>query len=283
MSKLTREQLGVTIGDTIIISGTVKFANLDKPVDGKALAKVNQRRLKKGMKETKPFRRITLKNPCIIQGQDTPLAKFYEQNVYRNKITLESKSLFPPAYKHLQNGESVTINDPQKNPATGQEIMIQISTFLSKGFTHLGSGIDVVIYPEGPIKFYEAIRAEENLSGFGKSIDLLVHKPVVNKRGFAVAPIIDPEKIGIDISNSPFSGVINSSINGGILSGKTVDTMNKVYDESASTKLPKQINLTEKETKTEKNTISIDSPFGPNHSSEFAKQTVSSRTLSQFT
>lgn len=288
MSRLTREQFGVALGDTIIIRGTVTFAKLDKPVNGKALDKVNQRRLKRGMKETKPFRRITIKNPSIIQGQGTPLAKFYEQNIYRNKITLESKSLFPPVYKHVQNGDAVMIDDPQKNPAIGQEIMIQISAFQSKGFPYLGSGFDVIIFPEGPIQFYEASRAEENLSGFGKSIDLPVDTPTVNIRGFAAAPIINPEKIGIDISNSPFSGVINSNIKGKPISGQTANMMQTdASDIPLSTKTPKASPkiLNDKEAKSVTNTINIDSPFGPSRISEFTEKTdlSSTRPLSRFT
>lgn len=288
MSKLTREQLGVALGDTIIIRGTVKFANLDKPIDGKALDKVNQVRLKRGMKETKPFRRITLKNPSIMQGQGTPLAKFYEQSIYRNKIVLDSRSLFPPAYKQIQNGKTVKIDDPQKNPAIGQEIMIQISAFQSKGFSNLGSGLDVIIFPEGPIKFYEASRAEENLPGFGKSIALPVDAPAVNTRGFAAAPIIDPGKIGIDISNSPFSGVINISINGKIVSRQTADmTQTNANDVLTSMKSPEESLkiLDEKEAKPETNTINIDSPFGPSRNSEFTVKTEisSTITLSRFT
>ncbi|WP_145142163.1 hypothetical protein [Paenibacillus sp. Y412MC10] len=287
MSKLTREQLGVALGDTIIIRGTVTFAKLDKPVDGKALHKVNQRRLKKGMKETKPFRRITIESPSIIQGQGTPLAKFYEQNIYRNKMTLESKSLFPPAYKHVQNGDAVTIDDPQKNPAIGQEIMIQISAFQSKGFPKLGSGLDVIIFPEGPIKFYEANMAEDNLPGFGKSFDQLVDTPTVNIRGFAAAPIIDPQKIGIDIGNSPFSGVINSK-NGKIMSEQTTDMKQIKDSDLALSKKPDETSLEtfeDKEADPETHIINIDSPFGPSRSSEFTEKTdpISTRPLSRFT
>ncbi|MGC6586144.1 hypothetical protein ACPV3A_14400 [Paenibacillus sp. Dod16] len=285
MSKLTREQFGVALGDSILIRGTVKSAKLDKPIDGAALDKVNQRRLNKGMKETKPFRRITINNPSIVEGKDSPLAKFYEQNIYRNKITLETKSLFPPAYKHMQNGEAVIINDPKKNPATGQEILIRISTFQSKGFPYLGSGIDAIIFPEGPIKFYEVRRAEEHLPGFGKSIDLPNDTPIVNSIGFAVAPIIAPEKLGIDISSSPFTGVINSYLNKS-MSGQTADmTTADTPDVSATTKLPETKIIDIKEAKTETNAIHIDSPFGPSNITEVAEKTDlgTTKQLSRFT
>ncbi|OMF76691.1 hypothetical protein [Paenibacillus glucanolyticus] len=287
MSKLTREQFGVALGDSILIRGTVKSAKLDKPVDGAALDKVNQRRLNKGMKKTKPFRRITIKNPSIVEGQGSPLAKFYEQNIYRNKLTFESKSLFPPAYKHMQNGEAVIINDPQKNPATGQEIMIRISTFQSKGFPYLGSGIDAIIFPEGPIKFYEVSRAEEHLPGFGISIDLPIDTPLVNTRGFAAAPIIAPEKVGIDISRSPFSGVINSNIIRKTLPGQTTDTTRDDASElpAAADASMKKIHDDKEEAKAGTNPIDIDSPFGPSRITKFTEKTDlnSTKPLSRFT
>ncbi|MEK4277602.1 hypothetical protein [Paenibacillus sp. FSL R7-0026] len=277
MSKLTREQFGVAVGDIIIVRGTVMFAKLDKPVDGKALDKVNQRRVEKGMKETKPFRRITIKNPSFIQGEDTPLAKFYEQNMYQNNMTLESKSPFPPTYKHLQNGVSVMIEDPQKNPAIGQEIMIQISAFQSKGFPYLGSGLDVIIFPEGPFELYEASRAEDKLSGFGKSFDLP-----------ATADILDLGKMALEIRNSPFNGINNSNINGKYVSLQTKDMMQTdATDVPVVTKTtktsPKMLNGKESNEKTE--TINIDSPFGPNRNSEFTEKTgiSSTSTLSRFT
>lgn len=286
MAKLTREQCGVAVGDTITIRGTVKFAKLDKPVEGKALDKVNARRVNKGMKETKAFRRITIKNPSIVEGQGTPLAKFYEQNIYRNIMTLESKSLFPPSYKHIQDGEVVTIEDPKKNPVTGQEIMIQLSAFQSKGFTYLGSGLDAIIFPEGPIQFYEVSRAEENLPGFGESTNLLVDTPaLLNTRGFAAAPIIGPEQIGINISRSPFSGVINSAVNEEVLTVQTADmTRNDATEVPAAVETFEKIS-DEKEGKAETNAIDIDSPFGQSRITEFIEKTDlnSKRPLSRFT
>lgn len=283
MAKLTREQCGVAVGDTVTIRGTVKFAKLDKPVEGKALDKVNARRVNKGMKETKAFRRITIKNPSIIEGQGTPLAKFYEQNIYRNIMTLESKSLFPPAYKHIQAGEVVTIEDPKKNPVTGQEIMIQLSAFQSKGFNYLGSGLDAIIFPEGPIQFVS--RAEENLPGFGESKNLLVNTPALNTRGFAAAPIIGPEQIGINISRSPFSGVINSAVNEEVLTVQTADmTRNDATEVPAAVETFEKI-VDEKEGNAETNAIDIDSPFGPSRIPEFIEKTDlnSKRPLSRFT
>ncbi|MEK4529781.1 hypothetical protein NST38_30725 [Paenibacillus sp. FSL H8-0104] len=286
MTKLTREQCGVAVGDMITIRGTVKFAKLDRPIEGKALDKLNQRRVNKGMKETKPFRRITIKNPIIVEGQGTPLAKFYEQDIYRNIMTLESKSLFPPVYKHIQDGEAVHMEDPKKNPVTGQEMMIKLSAYQSKGFAYLGSGLDSIIFPEGPIQFYEVSRAEENLAGFGESKDLLFEPSIVNTRAFAAAPIIGPEKMGVDISSSPFGGVVNSVVNEEDLSVQTVNmTRNDATMVPPAVEASEQKILHVKDTKADTNAIDIDSPFGPSRIPESTKKADpnSTRPLSRFT
>lgn len=195
MSKQTREQLGVKPGDKIVLKGEVTFARLDKLVEGEDLVKENERRSKIGMiKADKPFRSITIKNPEIVQGAGTPLATFHGQQVYPNKdgenvITLESKSLYPPSYGHLQNGTIVEIEDPQKNPATGQIVYLLIEAYNVKGFSNMGSTFNAIVFEEGPINFYEGASSSA-IKGFGEVMNMPVQplnntQPVVKQDGNA--------------------------------------------------------------------------------------------------
>lgn len=196
MVKMTREQLGVQPGDSIVIKGTVSFARLDKLVEGEALASENARRKGLGMMAAdKPFRSITIENPEIVQGGGTPLAQFHGQNVYTSgagkpSMSLESKSLFAPKYGQIQNGTLVEIADPQKNPAPGQEVFLMIEAFGSKSMANakLGSSFNAIAFPEGEIKFYEGATGGGGLSGFGQALNL----PVQNLSGNAQAPAQTP-------------------------------------------------------------------------------------------
>ncbi|KQY83669.1 hypothetical protein ASD24_29575 [Paenibacillus sp. Root52] len=277
MKKLTREQCGVTSGDIITIRGTVKFAKIDKPVEGKALDRLNQRRLSKGLHETKPFRKITIKNPVVVEGEGTPLAKFYEQYMVGKLITLETKSLFPPTYKQIQNGEAITIEDPQKNPSIGQEISLQISAFQSKGFNYLGSGLNTIIFPEGSIQFYEAVRAEDHLPGFGSKVDLQVHVSGVNTRGLTIAPIFDPDETDIDASSSPFYRVVDPSVSESQLSSST----NEMNDNEPLTAVnTSELKHLKGKSAAKAAMSAVDSPFGK----AFIMQNAGdNKKLSQFT
>lgn len=195
MSKQTREQLGVKPGDKIVLKGEVTFARLDKLIEGEDLVKENERRSKIGMiKADRPFRSITIKNPEVVYGAGTPLATFHGQQVYQNKdgenvITLESKSLYPPSYGHLQNGTVVEIEDPQKNPATGQIVYLLIEAYEVKGFSNMGSTFNAIIFEEGPINFYEGASSSA-IKGFGEVMNMPVQplnntQPVVKQDGNA--------------------------------------------------------------------------------------------------
>lgn len=177
MAKQTREQMGVKAGDKIVIKGKVSFARLDKAVTGEALAAENKRRASLGMLPTKEFRSVTIEEPEVVQGANTPLANYYAQNVYpakssgKNSMSFESKSLYPPQYGHIQNGTIVEIQDPERNPAQGQVIYLMITAFAPKGFNNLGSTFDAIVYDEGQIKFYEG---NNSLAGFGAAMNMPV-------------------------------------------------------------------------------------------------------------
>lgn len=209
-NRMTREQLGVKSGDTIVVKGRVVFARLDKLVEGEALVRENERRSKLGMLHTKPFRSITIEDPEIIQGQGTPLAQFHGQSVYQNKqngkntMTLESKSLYPPRYGHIQNGKIVEIEDPQKNPAPGQIVYIMIEAFKAKGFNNLGSSFNAIVFEEGEIKFYEG--GNNALVGFGQALNMPVEtlsqaqpQPIEPQQ----EPVATPEQ---NPNTNPFGG-----------------------------------------------------------------------------
>lgn len=185
MAKQTREQLGVKAGDKIILKGTVAFARVDKAVSGDALVRENERRAKLGMMKTKEFRSIVIENPEIVQGEGTPLAQFHAQSIYPSKatgkptISFESKSLFPPAYGHMQEDGSVKeIPDPQKNPNQGQVVYLMVSAFKPKGFNNLGSTFDAIVFAPGPIDFYEG--KANSLAGFGEAMNMPVEKLSAN-------------------------------------------------------------------------------------------------------
>src|SRR5690606_22640217 len=105
----------------------------------------------------KPFRSIAVEDMDVIEGAGTPLAQFHGQSVYvakgsgKQTMSLESKSLYPPTFGHIQNGQIVEIADPMKNPAPGQEVFLLIEAFGSKGFNKLGSSFNSIVYPEGDI------------------------------------------------------------------------------------------------------------------------------------
>lgn len=178
-NRQTREQLGVRAGDKIVLKGEVAFARLDKLVEGADLQKENERRDKIGMiKADKPFRSVSIINPEIVQGGNTPLATFHGQQVYQNKdnantITLESKSKFAPSYGHLQNGKIVEIEDPQMNPATGQVVYLLIEAYSVKGFSNMGSTFNAIVFEEGDIDFYEGASSSA-LKGFGEAMNMPV-------------------------------------------------------------------------------------------------------------
>lgn len=177
MAKQTHEQLGVQAGDKIILKGKVAFARLDKLVEGQALDRENERRSKIGMLATKAFRSVSIEEPEMVQGEGTPLAQYYGQNIYQSKSTgkqtmsFESKSLFAPQFGHIQNGKVQEIADPGRNPAQGQVVYLMISAFSPKNFNNLGSTFDAVVYEEGPIDFYEG---NNSLSGFGAAMNMPV-------------------------------------------------------------------------------------------------------------
>lgn len=196
MAKQTREQLGVQPNDKIILKGRVTFARLDKAVTGEALAKENERRAKLGMLKTKEFRSVTIEEPVVVQGQDTPLANFHAQEVYNAKasgkptMSFESKSLYPPQYGHMQeNGAVQEMEDPQKNPAQGQEVYLMISAFAPKGFNNLGSTFDAIVFPPGEIQFYEG--KANNLAGFGQAMNMPV-QPLGNNGSGQPQPTQEP-------------------------------------------------------------------------------------------
>lgn len=180
MVKMTREQLGVKAGDSIVVKAKVTFARMDKLVEGEALAAENKRREGLGMIQSdKPFRSIAIEDPTIVQGQGSPLAQFHGQTAYTAKgsgklsMSLESKSLFAPKYGHIQNGVIVEIADPQRNPSPGQEVFILIEAYGSKGYNKLGSSFNSIVFPEGEIQFYEG-NAGGGLTGFGQALNLPV-------------------------------------------------------------------------------------------------------------
>ena len=199
MSRQKREELGVKAGDKIIIKGNVSFARLDKLVEGEALDKENARRQKLGMLITKPFRSIAIENPEVVNGKGTPLAMFYGQNVYTSKgsgkqtMSFESKSLFPPTFGHMIDGKVVEMEDPQKNPAPGQEVYLMIEAYAPKGFSNLGSSFNAVVYGEGDIEYYEP---NNSLAGFGEAMNLDVEKaPVSEKEEEIVANTVTGEDV----------------------------------------------------------------------------------------
>jgi len=173
----TYEQLGVKDGDTIVIQGKVSFARIDKLIEGDALAEENKRRQSTGRIVTGPFRTITIEEPSVTQGANTPLAQYYAQRIYTAKasgkpaLTIESKSPFPPKYGHMQNGVLVEIEDPKRNPNTGQVVSLIIRAYKPKNFANIGSSFDAIIFPEGPIEFYEGSNV---LAGYGKSLGIPV-------------------------------------------------------------------------------------------------------------
>lgn len=222
MAKLTREQLGVKVGDRIILKGKVAFARIDKAIEGEDLVKENERRASRGMiVSNKPFRAITIEDPEVVEGADTPLAKFYEQSVYtasksgKPSMSFESKSNFAPEFGHLQNGVLVPIEDPQKNPAPGQEVYLIIDAFQAKNYANLGSTFNGIVYGEGEIKFYEG-QGGSALAGFGQALGVNVQQGGAQPQpdaqpaqqqsafaGFGQAPVVEGNTDG---GANPFGG-----------------------------------------------------------------------------
>lgn len=178
--RLTREQLGVQIGDQIVMKGFVRYARIAEKIDGEELARDNANRLKQGRPAaTAPYYHLVITSPEIISGQDTPLAKFYEQRYYKKEdsdivsIDFESKTVLPIPYGQMTEDYTsyMEINDPGKNPAEGQEIYLVISAYGDKNdkTKNLGSTFDAIIYGPGEIKFYEG---GDRLANFGKALNL---------------------------------------------------------------------------------------------------------------
>lgn len=212
MANMTREQLNVQEGDKIVIRGKVSFARVDKLVEGEALDAENKRRTQRGMiPSEKPFRSITLEDPEIVEGKDTPLAQFYGQKVYtsstsgKQSISIESKSKFAPTYGHIQNGAIVEIDDPQKNPANGQVVYLLIEAFKPKNYSKLGSSFNGIVFEEGDIKFYEG-QGGSALAGFGKALGMDV-------KGKASAPAAEPaQPVAGQDGGSAFAGFAGAPI-----------------------------------------------------------------------
>ena len=178
MAKAKREDFGVKAGDEIVIKGTVSFAQLDKLVEGQALIDENVRRKGKGMVQAdSPFRSITIENPEVVKGENTPLAKYHGQDVYTSSkgvptMKLESKSKFAPSYGHKLDEENVQLmEDPQKNPNVGQVVYLYIKAYQSKGYPNIGSSFNGIVFEKGPIDFYGDNSA---ISGFGKAFGMNV-------------------------------------------------------------------------------------------------------------
>lgn len=178
MAKQKREEFGVKPGDEIVIKGTVIFSRLDKLVEGQTLIDENVRRKARGMIQADtPFRSISIENPEVVVGQDTPLAKYHGQDVYTSAkgtptMTLESKSKYPPSYGHKIDSENIqAMADPEKNPSIGQVVYLHIKTFQSKGYSNLGSTFNSIVFEEGPISFYEGSDA---IIGFGTALGMNV-------------------------------------------------------------------------------------------------------------
>lgn len=207
-----REDFGVKAGDQIVVRGTVSFARLDKLVEGEALEKENARRTRNGGMTTKPFRSITIENPEFVQGAGSPLAQYHESKAYVNKktgaptLSLESKSLFPPKYGHIQeDGTLLEMDDPKKNPAIGQVVYLLIKAFAPKaqGAFNLGSSFESIAFEKGPINFYEG--SSNSLEGFGEALGMKVvpmapqapnadQGAQTNQGGFGAAPTADPNQ-----------------------------------------------------------------------------------------
>lgn len=178
--RLTREQLGVQIGDQVVIKGYVRYARIAEKIDGAELERENANRLKQGRPAaTAPFYHLVITSPEIIAGQGTPLAKFYEQRFYRKEgtdivtIDFESKTVLPIPYGQMTDDYTayMPINDPGKNPAEGQEVFLTITAFGDKDdkTKKMGSTFDAIIYGPGEIKFYEG---GDRLANFGKALNL---------------------------------------------------------------------------------------------------------------
>lgn len=217
MTRMTREQFGVQAGDSIIVRGTVAFARIDKPIDGEELQKENQRRATKGMKAaTRPYRSLSIENPSVVAGMGTPLAQYHESRYYQNgktgiqTMSMENKSLFPPSYGHLQNNVIVPMEDPQKNPAVGQEVYLYITAYGGKG-TNMSSSFDSILFGPGEIKYYTG--GANSLEGFGQMLNLPVQaqtqapaanaydqqtagQPQTQENTFAQAPVSEPNPFG---------------------------------------------------------------------------------------
>lgn len=174
MAKTKREDFGVKVNDEIVIKGTISFSQLAELIDGEALAEENRRRQSKGMiMADGPFRSVTIENPEVVKGAGTPLAKYYEQDVYTSKkgiptIKFESKSKFPPTYGHMIDDNNVApIADPKRNPETGQIVYIHLKAYTVKGYSNIGSSFNTIVFEKGPIKFFGGNTSA--IEGFGKA------------------------------------------------------------------------------------------------------------------
>lgn len=179
MARQKLEAFGVNTGDEIYVRGTVEFAKIDKLVEGPALEKERARLKDMNMfGAERPFRSISLSNPVTIQGQNSPLDQYFAQHIFQSgegkqMLNVKTESQFPPTFGHVVNNVVQVIADPEKNPNKGQEVIVQLRAFASKDPAHnMGSALQGIVYPEGPISFYEA---GGSLDGFGQALNMSVN------------------------------------------------------------------------------------------------------------
>lgn len=180
----SREQYGVKSGDEIFIQGKVHFARVAKAIDGEELANENKRRAGLGLSPMdKPFRSITISEPTVIQGQGTPLAQFHESKIYNPKgnpsarhMSFESKSKIDPTFYCLDdNGNLAPLENPGKNPAVGQVVVLRVRAYGGKTATsRLGSTFEDIAYMSkaNDIQFYTGGGSAQSLEGFAKATNL---------------------------------------------------------------------------------------------------------------
>lgn len=172
-NKLTREQLGVKLGDQIVIKGEMTFSRVFNRIEGEEFQKdVERRRAAGRIPETGPYFTLSIKNPVITSGADTPLAKFHEQGFYSNKntgeltLSLTSKSSMPVGAFQLQDDGTAIPIQLEGELAQGQEVYVLINTFKSKNYANLSSSFSALMFPVGPINYYKS-GISQALAGFG--------------------------------------------------------------------------------------------------------------------
>ena len=84
MAKKRIGDYGITEKDDVTIEGIVVWSRIGKKVDGADLEREQERaRQRNQVPPTKPFYRLTLENPKIIQknpGAPTPLEQYWAEN-----------------------------------------------------------------------------------------------------------------------------------------------------------------------------------------------------------